>query len=329
MRRTGIRTICWDNTGNHHPQESKSVLTKVWISPDDWRGAGEYFPHRSHRIFFRSATLDRDAPTLLLIHGFPTSSWDWSPLWQTLATQFNVIAPDLLGFGFSAKPVAHDYSILDQADLCEALLTRLGVSRFHVLAHDYGDTVTQELLARAHDGSAVAALGSVCFLNGGLFPETHRARSVQRLLLSPLGGLVASQMNSARFAKSMTEIFGRATPPSRAQLDAMWSIVSENDGLRVFPKLIGYISERKRYRARWVGATSKARNGDIPLRLIDGADDPVSGRHMAARYAELVPDADIMLLNAIGHYPQIEASEEVLRGFLGFHETRVAPRFPA
>ena len=149
------------------------------------------------------------------------------------------------------------------------------------------------------------------------------------MLLSPLGGLVASQMNSARFAKSMTEIFGRATPPSRAQLDAMWSIVSENNGLRVFPKLIGYISERKRYRARWVGATSKARNGDIPLRLIDGADDPVSGRHMAARYAELVPDADIMLLNAIGHYPQIEAPEEVLRGFLGFHETRVAPRFPA
>jgi len=102
--------------------------------------------------------MDHDAPTLLLIHGFPTSSWDFSPIWQALTTHFNVIAPDLLGFGFSAKPVAYDYSILDQADLCEALLTRLGVNRFHILAHNYGDSVAQELLARAHDGSALAAL---------------------------------------------------------------------------------------------------------------------------------------------------------------------------
>jgi pimeloyl-ACP methyl ester carboxylesterase len=234
----------------------------------------------------------------------------------------------MLGFGFSAKPIDYEYSILDQANLCESLLVRLGVSEYHILAHDYGDTVAQELLARAHDGSAVAALKSVCFLNGGLFPETHRARLVQHLLLSPLGGVIAKQMDSARFDRNMQQIFGHATPPSRAELDAMWSMINENDGLRVFPKLIGYMPERKRYRARWVGATTKARNDNIPLRLIDGADDPVSGRHMAELYSALVPGADVMLLNAIGHYPQLEAPQEVLRGFLGFHDTRVIRRLP-
>ncbi len=300
-------------------------MTKAWISPEDWRGAGEYFPHRSHRIFFRRAGAGRGAPVLLLIHGFPTSSWDWSPLWQELAAHFTVIAPDLLGFGYSAKPAEYDYSILDQTDLCESLLTQLGVSRFHILAHDVGDSVAQELLARAHDGSLLTELGSVCFLNGGLFPEAHRPRMAQRLLASPIGGWLAKQMSSAHFATSMTEIFGRATPPSHAELTAMWSMIVENDGPRVMPKLIGYMAERKRLRSRWVGAMTKARNDRIPLRLIDGADDPVSGRHMAIRYAELVPDADIMLLSGIGHYPQLEAPQEVLRGFLGFHATRVVP----
>lgn len=308
-------------------------MTKAWISPEQWRESGEYFPHRSHRIFYRRScpdgtgqSADRspgNRPTLLLLHGFPTSSWDWSPLWENLAPHFHVIAPDLVGYGFSAKPVDYEYSILDQADLCEALLTRLGVSEFHILAHDYGDTVAQELLARAHDDSAASALKSVCFLNGGLFPEAHRARLVQRLLLSPFGSIVAKQMDITRFAKSMTSIFGAGTPPSRAELEAMWSMIIESDGARVMPKLISYMTERKQYRPRWVGEMTKAHKDNIPLRLINGADDPVSGRHMAKRYADLVPGADVMLINGIGHYPQIEAPQEVLRGFLGFHETRI------
>ncbi len=308
-------------------------MTKAWISAEQWRESGEYFSHRSHRIFYRRSRPDSagqsadtspaNRPTLLLLHGFPTSSWDWSPLWENLTPHFHVIAPDLLGYGFSAKPVDYEYSILNQADLCEALLTRLGVCEFHILAHDYGDTVAQELLARAHDSSAASALKSVCFLNGGLFPETHRARLAQRLLLSPLGSIFAKQMDITRFANNMTSVFGAGTPPSRAELEAMWSMIIENDGARVMPKLIGYMTERKHYRLRWVGAMTNACNDNIPLRLINGADDPVSGRHMAKRYADLVPAADVMLLNGIGHYPQIEAPQEVLRGFLGFHDTRV------
>lgn len=308
-------------------------MTKAWISPEQWRESGEYFPHRNQRIFYRRSRSDSagqsadgslaNRPTLLLLHGFPTSSWDWSPLWETLTPQFHVIAPDLLGYGFSAKPADYEYRILDQADLCEALLSKLGVSEYHVLAHDYGDTVAQELLARALDDSAVCALKSICFLNGGLFPEAHRATLVQRLLLSPWGSFVAKRMDFARFSKSMQEVFGAATPASRAEMEAMWSMVVENNGIQVMHKLIGYIPERKQFRPRWVGAMTNAHTANIPLRLINGADDPVSGRHMAKRYADLVPGADIMLLNGIGHYPQIEAPDEVLRGVIGFHETRV------
>jgi pimeloyl-ACP methyl ester carboxylesterase len=58
--------------------------------------------------------------------------------------------------------------------------------------------------------------------------------------------------------------------------------------------------------------------GGVPLRLIDGAVDPISGAHMLARYRELIPAADTVLLEGIGHYPQTEAPGQVLEHYLDF-----------
>ncbi len=133
--------------------------------------------------------------SLLLIHGFPSASWDWHYLWQPLAQRYRVIACDMLGFGDSAKPVNHEYSLLEQADLQQALLAQLGVEQpVHLLAHDYGDSVAQELLARHYDSQIQIA--SCVFLNGGLFPETHRPVLMQKLLLSPLGWMMRPRVQS-------------------------------------------------------------------------------------------------------------------------------------
>lgn len=279
-----------------------------------WHDAGFRFTHRGHAIFARRDG-PADAPVLLLIHGFPTASWDWAALWPALAARYRVLTLDLIGFGFSAKPPAHPYSIADQADLCEALLRHEGVRDYHVLAHDYGDTVAQELLARQtpdHDGPR---LRSAALLNGGLFPETHRPLPAQKLLASPLGPLLPRLMSRGRFGASMTRIFGAGTPPSAALLDGFWRLLLVNDGRRVLPRLIGYMEERRQQRGRWVGALM---HSDVPLKLINGEADPISGAHMAARYRELVPAADITLLVGIGHYPQCEAPAAVLDAFLAF-----------
>ncbi|MHA7835068.1 MAG: alpha/beta fold hydrolase, partial [Algiphilus sp.] len=70
-----------------------------------------------------------------------------------------------------------------------------------------------------------------------------------------------------------------------------------------------YMAERKNQRARWVGALQKA---PIPIRVIDGLDDPVSGAHMVERYRALVAQPDVVELPGIGHYPQVEAPGRVL-----------------
>ena len=112
---------------------------------EDWRSRGELFDYLGFEIFFRR---EGSGPTLLLVHGYPFSSFDWKEIWASLTERFTVIAPDMLGMGFSAKPREYEYSVHDHADMHEALLAHLGVSECHVLAHDIGDSVAQELLAR-------------------------------------------------------------------------------------------------------------------------------------------------------------------------------------
>jgi len=278
-----------------------------------WRKRSQTFDFHGHTIRYWVAG---QGEPLLLIHGFPTASWDWHYLWQPLAQRNLVITCDMLGFGDSAKPLDHDYCLLEQADLQQALLDHLHVRQpVHVLAHDYGDSVAQELLARHHEGRFQMA--SCVFLNGGLFPETHRLALVQKLLLSPLGWMIGRTFGRNALSDSFSQIFGAQTRPSESALDDFWSLIECNDGPRILHKLINYIPQRRRLRERWVGALQR---GDVPLRVIDGEFDPISGAHMVERYRQLVPHADTVLLANIGHYPQIEAPVQVLKHYLEFRQ---------
>ena len=309
----------YKHTAISNQQSAISILltmthNQTRISLQDWHAAGQYFMHQGHPIFYRVGGAP-DSPALLLIHGFPTASWDWEAIWPDMCRQYRVYTLDMIGFGFSAKPVDYTYTLKDQADIFEAFLRQQNVTAYHALAHDYGDTVAQELLARQSEHGMRPQLLSLALLNGGLFPETHRPLITQRLLLSPLGPLLAKLTTKKKFAASMQHIFGRGSQPDTVLIDAFWSLLQFNDGTRVLPKLIRYMLERRTLRARWVGALQTT---TIPLKLIDGAADPISGAHMVERYRELVPNPDVTLLDDIGHYPQCEAPQAVLAAYLEF-----------
>lgn len=283
-----------------------------------WRQQAKTLVAGGRRLAYWTANeTDETKPFLLLIHGFPTSSFDWTPIWRGLSRRFRLAALDLLGFGLSEKPVDIDYSISMQADFEEALLEHLGVGEAHILAHDYGDTIAQELLARHNEGVLSFSLRSIVFLNGGLFPEQHRALPIQKFGLSPLGFLIGYFMTRARLRAAFDEIFGPETKAGDEAIDAHWALIKEGRGRRVMHKLLRYIPERRAHRERWVGALVEA---SIPLRLIDGGADPVSGAHLYRHYKELVPNADAVLLERIGHYPQMEAPDATLAAFFDFHE---------
>ncbi len=230
--------------------------------------------------------------------------------------RYRLIACDMLGFGYSAKPRGHAYSLLEQADLQQALLAQVGERRpVHVLAHDYGDSVAQELIARHQEGRL--QLASCVFLNGGLFPETHPPVRVQKLLLGPLGPLIGRLFSRRKLAQSFARILGPHTQASEAELDALWQLIEHDNGTAVMHRLIRYMPERRQQRERWVAAMQATQ---VPMRVIDGAVDPISGAHMVARYRELITAADTVLLEGIGHYPQLEAPDQVLAHYLQFRD---------
>jgi pimeloyl-ACP methyl ester carboxylesterase len=286
----------------------------------DWKNKGDYFDYKSYQIF----NIDEGAgENLLLIHGFPTASWDWWQMWQPLTTGYRVLTLDMLGFGFSTKPPKYPYSIFDQADLIEAFLFSKKIKKIKILSHDYGDTVAQELLARFNDRSQKAQDGlqieSLCFLNGGLFPEAHEPLLIQKILMSPIGSIVGRLFTREKLGKNFKKIFGPNTQPTEKELDEFWSLINNNGGKKIFHLLIRYMQERKDNRTRWVDAICEA---NIPIRLIDGTSDPISGKNMSNRYQEIIPNPDVIELENIGHFPLIEAPELVLKHYLAFIETK-------
>lgn len=287
-------------------------------TPRQWKALGSTLRLQGHSIFVVDSAANEapsQRPTILLLHGYPTSSWDWERIWPLLAQDFRLIALDFLGFGFSDKPYPYHYRIQEQADIVEALVDKLRLSQFHVLAHDYGDTVAQELLARQNERDQPQWL-SLCLLNGGLFPETHRARFIQKLLASPLGPTITRHMGKESIQKSMSKIFGPESQPDEALIDGYWEIININNGRRTLHKLIDYMKQRRQFRERWVGALQQDR---IPIGLINGALDPISGAHMVARYKEVVGNPLMIIsLASTGHYPQWEAPRQVFQAYRQF-----------
>jgi pimeloyl-ACP methyl ester carboxylesterase len=181
---------------------------------------------------------------LLLIHGFPTASWDWEKIWPDLVRRYRVLTLDMIGFGFSDKPYRYDYVILDQADIYDEFLGHRGISEFQVFAHDYGDTVTQELIARDIESASRPKLLSVALLNGGLFPETHRRVRFQSLLLSPVGLLFSLLMTKKTVDRTMRKVFGPKVPPDEPTLTAIWELIAANHGYRIFPNSLHSRADR-------------------------------------------------------------------------------------
>lgn len=281
---------------------------------EEWQQGGKWFTYEGHAIFSRMA--GRGEP-LILMHGFPTASWDWSRIWPMLVQSNNVLALDMLGFGFSDKPREHAYSIGDQADLMQGLLEGLRLDSVHIFAHDYGGSVAQELLAREQEGELPFHIASVCFLNGALFPEVHNPLLIQKLLRSPLGGLLSRGLTRRSFERSFLKLFGSKNIPSQQDMDDFWYLITYNNGRGILHHLIQFMEERRCHRHRWVSALQNAKQ---PMRLISGIADPVSGAAMAQRYQEMVPNADVVQLRNVGHYPHFESPWEVFGAYREFRK---------
>jgi pimeloyl-ACP methyl ester carboxylesterase len=303
------------NSNNHQTLWSDRVYSHAT--------SGQFINYKGYPIFVRTSrnsSSESNLPLLLLLHGFPTSSFDWLDVWPMLETKFSIVALDFLGMGFSAKPSDRNYTILEQADIVEHVFNTMNLNgtAVHILSHDYGDTVAQELLWRSdHHTSSCLNVKTLCLLNGGVIYYMHRPILLQKLLLNPVSGPIVSQLtNSYIFKKNFVKVFTESTRPSDETLDDIWSIVIYNNGHRINHRLIHYITDRMNHGERWIQTLIQSK---VPIRLINGPADIVSGKHLAEEYSRIIPNADVVLLDdSIAHYPQMEAPDQVVSHYLEF-----------
>ena len=177
---------------------------------EEWRarGADEDVAGRRIHVFRR----DGDGPLLLLLHGFPSSSYDWRLLLDEVSDR-RVLAYDCLGFGLSEKPADHDYTLVEQADIAVELVNRHHPGEpVFLVGHDMGTSVANELMARDIDGRAGIDIRGALLFNGSMIQGAASPTLAQRLLRRPLRpGDGAGSRASASSASSSARSSPRAT----------------------------------------------------------------------------------------------------------------------
>jgi len=262
------------------------------------RGADEEFRDRRIHVLRR----DGDGPLLLLLHGFPSSSYDWKPLLD-LETAHAVLAPDFLGFGLSEKPRDHTYDLHWQADMVEELVRRGERRPVFFLAHDMGTSVANELMARDLEGALEMDLTGGLLLNGSMIQDAASPTLGQRILRSAVGPLFSRLSSERFFRQQFGSIFSPGHPLTVEEADDQWDLICAEGGRTLNHKTIAYMEERFKHADRWHGAL---RDWEKPLSVAWGMLDPVATEAVLDAVLERRPSAPVTRFEDLGHYPQIE-----------------------
>lgn len=255
-------------------------------------------------VFVRSAS--GDGPTVLLLHGFPSSSYDFRDVTDRLGDRA-WLTLDFLGFGLSDKPRPHRYSLFEQADIVEQAVAANVSGPVVLVAHDMGTSVATELLARDLTGRLGFDLRRAVLTNGSVIIDRASLRPSQKILRGPLGPLLSRLTNQRSFQRGFGTLFSHSHPLSQSEAEAQWALLARAGGNRILHLLCAYLNERVRYAQRWHGAV---REWPKPLSFLWATADPVATTEVLAGLRDLRPTAEVIELQDVGHYPQIEVPAE-------------------
>lgn len=284
-----------------------------------WKKKGQYLKVFGHEIFYIK---EGKGPNLLILHGYPYNTFEWKFVWKDLVQKYSVITFDYLGMGFSDKPKNHQYSFKEHCEIINYLLNYFEIKETHILSHDLGVSIGQELLARDLNRKNQFQILSLVFMNGGLFMDTYQPRFIQKLLSQspkPIGQLLSKLLSKKKLDKTIKSVFGPQTQPSEQLLAQFWQILNYKNGKDIAYLIGRLVFDKLNHQEKWIKAMQTT---SVPMCFINGPHDPNSGIHMANRYKELIHNPNVKLLNEqIGHWPQIEDPKGVLAAYFQFRQS--------
>ena len=290
------------------------------MTANEWKSKGEFITVNDRKLFvidtssFFSTEDQVPSKTMVVLHGYPTSSYDYYKVLPELSKHYRVIIHDHLGFGFSDKPLDYSYSLLDQADLALQLWQLLGVKKVHLLAHDYGTSVATEIIARNNNHELTIEIEKLTLCNGSMHIELSQLRTIQKLLKNKwLGKYVAKLTTYAIFSKNLRNVYFDKTKVSNYELKDMWMQLEYNEGRKVIHKLSQYINERYTYWNRWIGALKET---NLQTNIVWAKNDPVAVPAIARLIATEISNNKLFWIENTGHFPMLENPDEWLNCIL-------------
>ena len=294
---------------------------------EDWRSRGGYFSWRpadedaASLDIFHVEIGDPEAPVLLLIHGWPTSSIDWFEVAGQLSSRFRVCALDFPGYGFSDKPQGWGYSLARDEELIEYYVSAvIGAEAGVVVAHDRGDSVALLHAARCADGRSAMRLEHLVLSNGNVFLPLANLIEAQRMLLhTESGPQIAATLTPAQLAGGLGATM--FTPPRTAgdpEVEALTITFAYAEGVRVLHETIQYLVERSQNEDAWLAVLGEA---TFPVTLIWGLYDTVSPPRVATyvwnEYLMLGPGGNrLYFIPDANHYLQVDRPDAFVKALL-------------
>jgi len=279
-----------------------------------WLNEGRHVEVDGRRIFVYERG---SGETVLLLHGFPTSCYDWRGVIDVLSPGYRCVALDFPGYGLSDKPVAYSYSLFQQTDAAEGLARALGIAEAHIVSHDVGQTVHAELLAREREGRLAFRILSSTLLNGSTLQDKATITPIQKLLGAneTLPQAIAICENvGGNYLDGLRAIMKRPEAISGEDAAVMEELLSYQEGNRRLPALAGYMRERYLHRERWLGAFKAA----SPIQIVWADGDPIANVEMGRALSKEMPQARYTELPGLGHFLLIEDAGAVAGLVLDF-----------
>jgi len=285
-------------------------IKKNILTSKKWEKLGKYTKVFDRTIFMIDYENQSDSKkeTLVILHGYPTSSYDYHKVLPQLAKKYRVILHDHLGFGFSEKPLDFSYSLIEQADIALQLWKQLSLKKVVLLAHDYGTSVCTEIIARHNKQQINLQIDKLILSNGSIHIEFSKLRTIQKLLKNKYTGKwVAKLTNYPIFKKNMRNVYFDKTKVTDKELKEMWLQLEYNNGRNVIHLLSNYINERYYFWHRWVGALKET---SINTTIIWAENDPIAIPKIAELLHKEISDNKIFWMKNCGHFLMLEQPKE-------------------
>lgn len=276
------------------------------MNASEWKNKGKILKVNGHRHFVYKSKNDK--PFLMILHGYPTCSYDYYKVLPELEKEFCVVIHDHLGFGFSDKPTKYSYSLIEQADQALLIWKKLGIEEGAILAHDYGTSVATELVARINMFNDLSVkVEQLILCNGSMHVELAHLRLIQKLLLNAVTGPLVAKLSSKRtLARNLRNIYFNSSQVSEVEVHALWEMMTCNKGKKVLHKTTQYIKQRYTYWHRWIGALNRTK---LPINIIWAENDPVAVIEMAGVLYKEIKKSDLITIPESGHFPMLETPE--------------------